>query len=489
MMKTSAGILKKPQYSNWLFSIPAVILTSIAAIYAPLTVMIFLLCSSIILVRAYKYLPVVVTIGVAVYLSLIRADTIWLLIYINTILCFSSPIISIIHKKTIDILSPWFFLPTLYWIFLIPGLALLKAGELIGINLVEPDLIRSMGIIYAFGILTLFLALRLTIKAPVSVVRKSKTSLIKRSKLNLIFKHYMIIHFILTLYFILKVGNLPIFMADMYEARLDVINLVSGYIYQIIKLIPNFASLFLFYYFSRFKQEKSLKNTTIIFFSYSFLLMVSFGWRSDPVIMLLFLVSGYHLFIQQIKLRSLIVIGITGLIALVFSDILRMGKDFSSLLPLLKMLYLTLYVDSYNLSIILDRMPAQLDFQNGRFLLLGIKMLLPGDDLNLGQILNVEFGLAETGGGMTTTIFGEWYVDFGYAGILLGIFILGIIAGKTYSWMNSSNDFFSKFIYMLVLYKVFVCIRIGLLTSIFGWLVIVMFVLLRKWCINNPQLL
>ena len=59
-------------------------------------------------------------------------------------------------------------------------------------------------------------------------------------------------------------------------------------------------------------------------------------------------------------------------------------------------------------------------------------MLKPGPDLDFTMWLKETLGMSFSGGGVTPTVIGEFYLNFGYIGIYGGMFLLA----KVGHWVN-----------------------------------------------------
>ena len=87
-----------------------------------------------------------------------------------------------------------------------------------------------------------------------------------------------------------------------------------------------------------------------------------------------------------------------------------------------------------NLSYIKKVFPMQLDFQYGYTFLINIQMLMPGPDVDFTIWLKEQIGLNFAGGGVTPTLVGEGYINGGYIGVFIWLFIIGMIV----SYINNS---------------------------------------------------
>lgn len=119
-------------------------------------------------------------------------------------------------------------------------------------------------------------------------------------------------------------------------------------------------------------------------------------------------------------------------------------------------IYNNLQVNSINLNYIFNAFPSSINFQYGKTFLINIKMLLPGDDDDFTLWLKKSLKLDFSGGGVTPTILGEAYMNFGYFGIILIMFLTGRIAKSLNNrYLNNNKD------------KVWICYLTILLCSTF----------------------
>ena len=100
-------------------------------------------------------------------------------------------------------------------------------------------------------------------------------------------------------------------------------------------------------------------------------------------------------------------------------------------------------IDSYNLQRVLDNVPSRVEFMHGESFLIDLRTYLPGHQENLGTYLKQQFGIEFAGGGITPTLFGAFYLDWGYAGIVVGsalvAFLLSLLS--RYLTMGRNSGF------------------------------------------------
>ena len=91
-------------------------------------------------------------------------------------------------------------------------------------------------------------------------------------------------------------------------------------------------------------------------------------------------------------------------------------------------------------AVVLDLVPTELPFQSGGTFLQFFSMFVPSSmwpekPLPLGYTLTLVVGGASSGS--PPSILGELYVNFGVPGIVLGMFIAGIIARTLYGYLRA----------------------------------------------------
>ncbi len=484
-MRTQKSISILSGVENTIFFPPLALLSSLAAVYFPLISLLIIILIVLYYFTLSHVFPFIVFLIVLSYLIAIKSNTIYFTLFLNTVLCFSPLLYYITWNKKYDLFSPYIIIPFLYWLFLCLGPSVLYALDLSGIPKYDYEMLRTLGLIYSGGILSYYLGIAFASKIYRGDLNTEFNVDISSVKFKTIFSYYILIHFILLAIFIFKVKSFPIFMPDPYQARIDVIQIVSGYVYNPLKFIGLFAVLYIYHYLVTKDRSERVDYYPFRLALYAFVLLIFLNWRSDFIMMALLIIVGYHYLKRPLSLKIAAFASIIIFAIAVIYDVLRQGKADGGLSSVTLSLYTTLFVDSSNLGIIMNNIPSYADFMHGNTFLSGIKMLLPGDDQALGETLRDSFNMMEGGGGITTTIFGEWYINFGMAGIFIGIFLLGVIAGQFYNWMKKQRDFFSVFIYAIIIYQVFVFIRIGLLTSIMPWLIIPMLIVYRKLCLSK----
>ena len=197
-----------------------------------------------------------------------------------------------------------------------------------------------------------------------------------------------------------------------------------------------------------FLELKKKKCNKLLFWTLSiiaWLQMISMGFRS-PVAISILIIIIIQLLNGKLNLNKLMPILFIAIIFFSSYGIYRSGKTTT--------LYFTLrnqfYIQLFNLNRVFDYFPRKIHFQHGGIYFMNYIMLLPGpqDDFTLWlkKILEMQFA----GGGVTPTVFGEFFLNFGKVGIFIGLLILGFVLSKIDKWIYEGNITFWK-AYLLIL--------------------------------------
>ncbi len=166
--------------------------------------------------------------------------------------------------------------------------------------------------------------------------------------------------------------------------------------------------------------------------------LIMLGGRS-PVVMLVFELVMCKILIENYKTDVLVWIG---MISIIIGGILGAIRGMVSGLSITIMRATrSIFLNgNYNLSYIFTKFPAIIPFQRGRTYLINLKMMLPGPDVDFTLWLKRQLGLNFAGGGVTPTIIGEFYLNFGYVGVVIGMLLMGFVAKRLYLHIMFSDE-------------------------------------------------
>lgn len=244
----------------------------------------------------------------------------------------------------------------------------------------------------------------------------------------------------------------------------DRISALSGN--GIILQMMNFSVLGLALLFECFLKDKySLKKFIILCCIFLPLTLLR-GFRSgiiSPILIFFFMYNKAH----KISNRVTIKFGIYLIALVTILGELRTVMS-SGTADILTTLIGTFRTGSINMSHIFRNFGTYIPFQYGYSYLVNMKMLLPGADpdftLWLKELMKINF----SGGGITPTIIGEFYLNFGIIGVYIGMFLMGIIVRKINDYYDSNNTIFYP---SYLVYACVVCVSGGIANVEIGLLI------------------
>ena len=204
-------------------------------------------------------------------------------------------------------------------------------------------------------------------------------------------------------------------------------------------------------------------------------IILSLGSRGNLFVPFLTAVIARHYLRKRFHILKLALLGIGMFVALSFygytrdATLARGSLSFTNgnatQAAILPAIYAYLYVRQpvETLQEVIRVIPRTIPYQNGMLSFDALRTLLPGhhemSDMFFKQILGSDF----VGGGQPATLLGPLYGDFGLAGIVVGMFAVGVVVAKTHSWMLANPTVFRVLIYAWLMQTV--------LFSLFGALI------------------
>ncbi len=199
------------------------------------------------------------------------------------------------------------------------------------------------------------------------------------------------------------------------------------------------------------KQNNGKNLSKVEFYFYCFISCISLliaGFRA-PIITMLVCLIILHFKKNKISTKKIIKYGVSLIIIVELLSLARTGlstNDYGTRISPIKSIRSTLIVNAINLSYVFNAFPNNVPFQHGYTYLINILMLLPGPDLDFTLWLKDKLSLTFAGGGVTPTILGEFYINFGVISIFIGMFFLAGIGNIITKKFNEKNyDFLGAF--------------------------------------------
>lgn len=271
-------------------------------------------------------------------------------------------------------------------------------------------------------------------------IRKIKLK-VKISKENVLYLLYVVSLICSAIYF--YKNRIFLFYGNIETGRIDAISGNGVLLYGIQIQLLIIPMLYDIYFDKKINNLHSKKDLIIlcVLICISTCIMLFTGFRSN--VMTLFVI----LFImyagkKNIKAYKIILVGIVFVIILVILSIIRSNEK----LKFIQSTLASFFVNDINLQYVFNTFPSKVEFQHGYTYLINILMLRPGPDLDFTLWLKQQIGLSFSGGGVTPTILGEFYINFGMLSMYLGMFLLGIASVKINNYFEKNNcNFLSSF--------------------------------------------
>ena len=196
-----------------------------------------------------------------------------------------------------------------------------------------------------------------------------------------------------------------------------------------------------------FVLDKKIKlKPFIIIFLFIFALQLIFGFRSRLITFVIILILMYNKK-RGISWIKIITTGVIVIIALGVLGTLRDKASGNEESKFIEEVCIILDNGSTNIQYILNAVPDKIPYQYGYTFLINIIMLKPGPDLDFTLWLKEQLRMQYSGGGLTPTLVGEFYINFGIIGIYIGFIFLGIIAAWLEKKYNTNkNAFYISFL-------------------------------------------
>lgn len=234
-----------------------------------------------------------------------------------------------------------------------------------------------------------------------------------------------LISLLATVYYLYKNGAL--LMSDVNGNRVEAQS-GSGillYASQLsVLIVPMMYDLF---FYGKRNGVKIVSGKEVVFLAIiSVVILMASGYRA-PVFSMLICLAVLYMQKNNIKSGAIIAIGLFLIISVeLLGNIRYVISGTVSTISLMNTLSTSLIGNCINLNYVFRAFPQNISFQYGYTYLINLLMLLPGPDQDFTLWLKEQLNLSFSGGGVTPTILGEFYINFGNIGIYIGMFFVGI---------------------------------------------------------------
>jgi len=232
---------------------------------------------------------------------------------------------------------------------------------------------------------------------------------------------------LMLLYYYHRVGTIPLLAEDAENVRVAV---KGGLGY-----LPIFAYAFLTTSTMSAMALASKEFSIFTLFAITIsligaLLLIGTGYRG-PALTLLFnaFIIGSYMRWKKLPIKWLLGLGLFIIFSVGLLGYFRLESNLSgNLYMIVRLSIWRLFVNNlYVLNLVYDLFPTSEPYMLGMSYLIDIKTLLPGHQPHFGFWLKERLGLEFAGGGVTQTIVGELFLNFGWIGLIVGMFTLGIV--------------------------------------------------------------
>ncbi|MEY8752375.1 oligosaccharide repeat unit polymerase [Alkalicoccobacillus gibsonii] len=381
-------------------------------------------------------------------------------------------------KGYLDILSPYIFFPVMYLVVygVGPHKALTVYGDEIGNKVL---LVISLGFIFFMlgSILASTLLMNNAAKKN-SLITTTNNGSIRDKRLQRMFKFSVFIGIVALVMFFVNARGIPFLMSDLENSRVEAL---SG------NGIPYYFSMFImigvWIYFIKSQSTKS----KIIVLTFGVGLMLMTGWRNTAVALLLISILLYH-YQKPIALKKLLFIGslliviisVTGLYRIYSSDLqhyelmklMNQGKYIQSFFQYLYN-YPVVFTD--NLILVLEGFNDSSKFLYGASFFWNFMLIIPwveaeAFDFYLKDYLQVGFA----GGGLPPTLLGDFFLNFGVIGIIIGMIFVGFLWKIIHHLFLLNKGNLVGLASVIILYYLSVSVRGGIenITLTVTWLLV-----------------
>ena len=246
-----------------------------------------------------------------------------------------------------------------------------------------------------------------------------------------------IVSFLASLFFL--INNFGLLTTNINSNRIDAIQ-GNGIILYVSQL-PMFIIPFMLNIYLNGKGNINKIELIILTMLSTFTLLLS-GFKA-PVITMYILIVLILYKNNKIDIKKIIILGVTLVLITEALGVIRNNiSGEGNNMPFLEKLTKNSTVSSININYIVNRFPDKVPFQNGYTYLINLKMLLPGPDPDFTLWLKEKLNLSFSGGGVTPTILGEFYINFGFWAIYVGMFLYGIIGERIKKYFKGKKEYF-----------------------------------------------
>ncbi|WP_416958587.1 oligosaccharide repeat unit polymerase [Nocardioides sp. T5] len=384
------------------------------------------------------------------------------------VLLLAPPLVAFAHQLThreVDVLSPWILLPLTTWLTFAAGPTVLLASN-------QPAEAELLVDTLSIGALSYFLGVFTSLNWARQRRRPTSVPPVSRRAILIPFA----VGACAMAWYWARAGGIPAIGPDSETARIAALT-GSG--------IPFYLSMLLMVSVWIMAAGRSdLPRPIQLSLAFvAVVLLASTGWRNVPFALLA--VSLLLLFYRRVvSLRTLILGVVMAVVGAVGFGIYRAVSSGITHYETSKLalngqygaaiwVYLRDYTATFSRNLVDVVQLAERSVPEwGETFVWNILALMPGSDREpFDLVLKQRLGLGFQGGGLPPTMMGELLLNFGQVGLIIGMFLIGILASRVHG-MLSSSSMAARIVAALTLYFMVSAIRGGIGNVLFNvlWL-------------------
>lgn len=281
--------------------------------------------------------------------------------------------------------------------------------------------------------------------------------------------------------FFIRSGSIPILAHNKELARVSALNISgNGYFLYLMTMAMYGVALMALYVYLYQKKTSLLFCITLIVG----LAMTGTGSRRYFLWLCLYVLMARHFLYSFIPLKKMFTFSFIGLLFINLFEMFRNPESMTTVDLKTTFIYrFVIYIS--NLEKVFSIFIKRDDLEYGGTFFMDLLTALPGKQTDYQSWLKEVTQLEFEGFGIPPTIMGDFYVNFGYAGIAVGCFLFGYIIRKLYNKLIlEKKTLFDVFLYIVCLEIASKVITSGISAQLVSVVWLGIFVILYK-CINS----
>lgn len=228
------------------------------------------------------------------------------------------------------------------------------------------------------------------------------------------------------------------------------------------------------------RKDFSSKIFWIICIAHMFFIAL-IGFKSRLIVLALFLLIIHNRY-KKIEFKKIIKLGIVGVLLVGILTIARNTMSGVESSSFIETLVTSFGNGSVNMYYVLRQFPNHTPFQYGYTYLINFFMLAPGSQPDFTIWLKDQIGISFSGGGVTPTLLGEAWLNFGFWGIIINFFLVGLLCNKLDKWYYQTKN---VYFIVLIVWIVTSSVRGGFSNSLINLVIysimnLILFMLFKK---------